>query len=163
MNLRHVYCIPDWAESSPQTVSIVDLLAKIESTMRIPFDKRVFEDDADHKEELMWLSVRYGIRLPQTARSKELRYPHLILCDENEPVIFYPQTRRGKNGRVEISIKTYLEKLLEGQIRSLVEIPALKEYSVEKLSLLREGYLEMAKEAKSLHKVWEAADANWPE
>jgi len=163
MNLRHVYCIPDWADSSEQTLSTVELLAKVESTMKIPFDKVVFQNEPDHKEELMWLSVRYGIRLPQTARSKELRYPHLILRDEDNPVIFYPQMRRGKNGRIEISIKTYLEKLLEGHVKSLVEIPALMRYQVEKFNLLRNGYLEMAKEAKLLNKTWETADSKWPE
>ncbi len=163
MELRHVYCVPEWAESSPQTVSTIDLLTKVELSMKIRFQKRVFDDDADHKEKLIGLSVRYGLKLPQTARTKELRYPHLILFDEDGPVIFYPQMRKGGNGRIEISIKNYLENLLKGQVSSLVEVPALKKYHLEKFSILREGYLEMARETKSLNETWKSADTEWPE
>ena len=123
MNLRHVYCVPKWAESSADTLSITDMLAKVESDMKIPYNKRVFEKDEAHKEKLLTLSVMYRLRLPQTSKSKELAYPHLILCNENdEPIIFYPQIRRSKTGRVEISISNYLTGLLEGHVRSLVEL-----------------------------------------
>lgn len=164
MNIHHVYCVPKWAESSADTLSIMDMLAKVESNMKIPYSKRVFENDEAHKEKLLALSVMYRLKLPQTSKSKELAYPHLTLCKENdEPIIFYPQMRRSKNGRVEISINNYLESLLEGHVKSLVEIPSLKSQSIENFNLLREGYVEMAEEAKSVEKEWESADAAWPE
>jgi hypothetical protein len=139
------------------------MLAKIESNMKIPYDKRTFEKDENHKEKLIALSVMYRLRLPQTSKSKQLVYPHLVLCRENdEPIIFYPQIRRGMNGG-RISINDYLKSLLEGHVKSLVDIPALKGHWIENLSLLREEYLNMAEEAKSVAKEWEAADTAWPE
>ncbi len=164
MNIHHVYCVPKSAESSADTLSIIDMLTKVESNMKIPYEKRIFEKDEAHKEKLLALSVMYRLRLPQTSKSKNLAYPHLVLCKENdEPIIFYPQVRRSKNGRVEISISNYLASLLEGHVKSLVEIPVLKNQSMENFNLLREGYVEMAEEAKSVEKEWETADTAWPE
>jgi hypothetical protein len=158
-----VYCVPKSAESTADTLSIMDMLAKIESNMKIPYDKRVFEKDEAHKEKLIALSVMYRLRLPQTSKSKQLAYPHLVLCKDNdEPIIFYPQIRRGANGG-KISISDYLTSLLEGHVKSLVEIPALKDHWIENLNLLREGYVNMAEETKSVAKEWEAADTAWPE
>ncbi len=163
LSLHHVYCVPKWAESSQETISTVDLLTKIQSSMKIPYDERVFENDSDHKEKLMALSVLYRLKLPQTSKSKQLLYPHLVLCSENdEPLIFYPQVRRTRNGRVEITIMNYLTQLLAGHVKSLIEIPALRNSSIEKFNLLREGYVELAEEAKSVSKEWESADSEWP-
>jgi len=164
MNFHHVYCVPKWAESSADTLSIMDMLAKVESTMKIPYDKRIFEKDEAHKEKLLALSVMYRLRLPQTSKSKELAYPHLLVCKGNdEPITFYPQIRRSKSGRVEISISNYLTSLLEGHVKSLVEIPDLTSQSIENFNLLRAGYVEMAEEARSVEKEWRPADAEWPE
>jgi len=163
MSLRHCYCVPRGSETSPSVLATKDLLAKVETSLSIPFETRIFDDDSDHKEKLIHISVRYGLRLPQTSRSKELRYAHMVLYDGNEPLIFYPQIRRGRQGRLkEISIRKYLESLLEGNIRSLVEVPALKPFAGRQSELLREGYLELAKEAVAHNKEWEIADSEWP-
>jgi len=163
MSLRHCYCVPRGIENSPSTLATRDLLAKVEANLSIPFETKIFDDDSDHKEKLIHISVRYGLRLPQTSRSKELRYAHIVLCDGNEPLIFYPQTRRGRQGKLkEISIQKYLESLLEGNVKSLVEVPALKPYACRQFELLREGYLELAKEAVARNKEWEVADYEWP-
>ncbi len=163
MSLRHCYCVPRGSETSPSTITIKDLLAKVQANLNIPFQTKIFDDDSDHKEQLIHISVRYGLRLPQTSRSKELRYAHIVLCDENEPLIFFPQIRRGRQGKLkEISIQNYLQSLLEGNIKSLVDVPALKPYAGRHSELLREGYLELAKETVAKNKEWEIADSEWP-
>ena len=163
MSLRHCYCVPRGSETSSSTIATKDLLAKVEANLRIPYETKIFDDDSDHKEKLVHISVRYGLRLPQTSRSKELRYAHIVLCDGNEPLIFYPQIRRGRQGKLkEVSIKKYLESLLEGNIKSLVEVPALKPFASRQFELLREGYLELAKEALANNKEWKIADSKWP-
>lgn len=161
--MRHIYCVPKGSESTPEALSIIDMLTKIESSMKIPYDKRIFERDEEHKKKLMALSVMYRLKLPQTSKSKLLLYPHLVLCNENnEPIIFYPQIRSSKNGRVQISIAEYLKDLLKGHVNSLVEIQTLKNKSVENFNLLKEAYLEMAEETKSMNKQWQSSDAEWP-
>lgn len=162
--MRHLYCVPKWAESSQETLSNLDMLAKIESRMKIPYAKRVFENDDTHKEKLMALSVMYRLKLPQTSKSKQLSYSHLVLCNESdEPLIFYPQIRKTRKGRVEISITAYLTNLLGGQVRSLVEIPGLNSESIQNFNLLREGYVALAEETKSMQREWEPAEMAWPE
>ena len=164
MSLRHCYFVPRGSETSPSFVTIKNLLAKVEENLSIPFETEIFDDDSDHKEKLIHISVTYGLRLPQTSRSKRLRYPHIVLFDENEPLIFYPQIRRGRQGKlIEISIQKYLQNLVEGKIQSLVDVPALKLYAGRQSELLREGYLELAKEAAAKNKEWEVADSRWPE
>jgi len=161
--LHHVYCLPKGSESSPEALSIIDMLSQVESAMKIPYDKRIFENDEVHKEKLMALSVMYRLRLPQTSKTKLLLYPHLVLCNEdNEPVIFYPQIRRSKNGRVQVTIEDYLKGLLKGRVKSLVEVPTLKDKSMENLNLLKEAYLETAQETRTVNKEWQSADAEWP-
>jgi len=164
MSLRHCYCVPRGSENSSSTIATKDLLAKVEANLSIPFEIKIFDDDSDHKEKLIHISVRHGLRLPQTLRSKELRYAHIVLCDGNEPLIFYPQIRRGRQGKLkEISIQKYLESLLKGSVKSLVELPALKPFAGRQFELLREGYLELAKEAVLNNKEWEIADFKWPQ
>jgi len=164
MSLRHCYCVPRGSETSPSTLATKDLLTKVEANLSIPFETKIFDDDSDHKEKLIHISVRYGLRLPQTSRSKELRYAHIVLCDGDEPLVFYPQIRRGRQGKLrEVSIQKYLASLLEGNIKSLVEVPALKPYAGRQFELLREGYLELAKEALAYNKEWETADSEWPQ
>ena len=162
MSIHHVYCVPKWAESTQDTLATVNMLQRVESSMKIPYNKRIFQRDEAHHAKLLTLSVKYRLRLPQTSKSK-LTYSHLILCNENDdPIIFYPQRRRGKHGG-EISINDYLKDLLGGRVKSLIEIPDLKKERLEAISLLREGYIAMAKDAKATNKEWEETDAPWPD
>lgn len=164
MSLRHYYCVPRRSETSPSTLATKGLLTKVEANLSIPFEIKIFDDDSDHKEKLIHISVRYGLRLPQTSRSKELRYAHIVLCHGDEPLIFYPQIRRGRQGKLkQVSIQKYLTSLLEGNVKSLVEVPALKPYAGRQFELLREGYVELAKEAIAHNKQWEIADSEWPQ
>jgi hypothetical protein len=52
--------------------------------------------------------------------------------------------------------------LLKGRVKSLVEIPKLKDKSIENLNLLKEAYLETAEETRTVNKEWQSADAEWP-
>ena len=105
---------------------ILSLLEKVESTFNVEVERKRIKEFGEKQLKtsiLLPLSVSKRIRIRQTQRTRSL-YTQLVVFLDDEPFTYYPQTRSGEK---EITIKEFLERLLEGEVKCLHDATELKE------------------------------------
>ncbi len=169
MSLRHVYCVPASSARTTPSSEIARLASQVSEEFSIPFETRRISGQKDLKklrDALTLISVRESLRIAQTVRNKRL-YPHLLICDPEIPIAFFPQIRKVKDQKIEIRIEDYLKSLLGGSLKSLIPIPPLEERVPRREEvdekLLKEAYLARSNLLRKTHREWIQANAEWPE
>ena len=73
------------------------------------------------KDSLIPLCVKYGVGYQKTRKSKSL-YPQLLVIENEKPIAFYPQLRKGEA----IGIEDFLLGLLDRQVRGFYNADLLE-------------------------------------
>ncbi len=97
----------------------LSLLEKVESIFNLKTEKKEIKRFGEEKlkSTILWpLSVWKRIKIHQTRRIKSL-YTQLVVFINNNPFTFYPQGY----GKKEITIKQFLEGLIDGEALCLHE------------------------------------------
>ena len=112
---------------------ILPLLEKVESIFNLKIEKKEIERFGEEKlkSTILWpLAVWKRIKIHQTRRTKSL-YTQLVVFINSKPFTFYPQGY----GKKEITIKQFLEGLIDGKVLCLHEKLSLKKNKTIKITL----------------------------
>ena len=164
-----MYCIPMPSPSDQHGSEIFQLASQVRDTFGIPFETRHISSRKEFEKlraTLTMISVKEGLRIPQTVKNKRL-YPHLLVCDHETPIAFFPQVRNLKDRKIEIRVEDYLRSLLSGYLTSLAPIPPLEDRIPRREQvdheLLKEGYLARAEMLRKIDREWTHAEFEWPD
>jgi hypothetical protein len=113
MTLKMTLLIPS-VHNREELGRIEKLLIEVHSKLGIEYTKESIVDQESIKQSLVHIYVWEHIRIPQS-QSGYLNL--MLLIDVNsKPLLYYPQYRKKRN---DISIESFLQGLLNGEITSL--------------------------------------------
>ena len=124
--LKIEFCIPIGFKDSTEVKEIQTLLDKVQLIFPTEIKIIIIEKDQEEtlKKKYLWNIAMYKqIKIKQSKRNKAL-YPQLIVFIDDEAFTFYTQSRPGKT----ISIKDFLEGILDKEIRCLHDNTILEQY-----------------------------------
>ncbi len=122
--LKLEFYVPRALENTSDVKEIEESLKKVKSSLNVDVRKYIIDENGeeDSKSKILWgLSVGKRIKIKQTRKSKSI-YLQLIVFGNNNPIMFYPQTRTGE----EIKVKEFLGGLLKREINVCTKSLRLK-------------------------------------
>ena len=116
IKIKVVYYIPEKLKDSKNVIETLDLLKHVKTPKSIKFEYETKMMDTEDEERLkdnilLTLSVKYGIKIKQTQKTKSL-YPQLVVYWNDNLWRFYPENRAGEK---EYTIKDFLNGLSMGK------------------------------------------------